>query len=115
MIVFGILVAFRTSIELDFGKRIIDATFLCKCENAPLSRFMSKEDWNAIIEQEEGELFVVSLIDEILAKSQNVLFEKRIDIQVLPYTVSYCKNVLLDLINVKIIKLVQILQTRSRK
>jgi hypothetical protein len=60
----------------------------------------TKEDWGSILEQEDGELFCLTLIEEILQKSQKVLFEKRIDIQVLPYATAFCKEVCLNLIAV---------------
>ena len=61
----------------------------------------AKEDiWQAVFEQEEGELFILSLVEEILNKSQNVLFEKHIDGQLLPYAVQATRKTLVSIIDV---------------
>ncbi len=60
----------------------------------------TKEEWFSIFEQEDGELFVTDLIESIIHKSQQILFKKHIDIQILPYTVEFAKQTLLDIINV---------------
>ncbi|KAI8928198.1 hypothetical protein BC831DRAFT_449537 [Entophlyctis helioformis] len=61
----------------------------------------TKEDWLQLIEQEEGESFVLSLIQDIISRSQHVLFEKHIDVQVLPYAVGFARDTLLSLIDYK--------------
>eukprot|EP00842_Homolaphlyctis_polyrhiza_P006198 jgi/Hompol1/657/HPOL_001269-RA len=38
---------------------------------------------------------------EIIQRSQHVLFEKHIDVQVLPYAVGFAKNTILSLIDVR--------------
>ncbi|KAI9193418.1 uncharacterized protein BJ171DRAFT_637519 [Polychytrium aggregatum] len=58
----------------------------------------SKEDWFLVVDQEDGEQFVCSLIEEILNRSQEVLFEKHIESQVLPYAVQFSKTTLLKII-----------------
>lgn len=66
---------------------------------------MSKnDDWEHMLEQEDGELYCISLIEEIIQKSQQVLFEKRIDIQVLPFATAFCKEVCLELVSYKFFK-----------
>lgn len=60
----------------------------------------SKEEWKGIIEQEEGELFVLSLIEDIIYESQQILFRKYIDIQILPYSVQHFHSTITELINV---------------
>lgn len=60
----------------------------------------SKEDWMQLIDQEEGELLVISLIQEIIQKSQALIFERHIDNQLLPYTVEFAKETLMSLVDV---------------
>ncbi|KAJ3324755.1 hypothetical protein HDV06_006063 [Boothiomyces sp. JEL0866] len=59
----------------------------------------TKDDWTFLIEQEEGELFVLQLIEDIIADSQKVLFKKHIDVQLLPYAVNFAKTSILSMIN----------------
>ncbi|KAI8897166.1 hypothetical protein BC833DRAFT_57099 [Globomyces pollinis-pini] len=59
----------------------------------------TKEDWVSVVEQEEGELLVIQLIDEVIHNSHQVLFKKHIDVQILPFAVDFAKNTILDLIN----------------
>jgi hypothetical protein len=60
----------------------------------------NKDEWLHFIEEEDGEMFAFELIDVIILNSQRVLFEKQIDIQILPYTVNFAEQVLTDMINV---------------
>ncbi|KAJ3310547.1 hypothetical protein HDV04_004959 [Boothiomyces sp. JEL0838] len=59
----------------------------------------TKDDWTFLIEQEEGELFVIQLIEDIISDSQKVLFKKHIDVQLLPYAVNFAKTSILSMIN----------------
>ncbi|KAJ3272045.1 hypothetical protein HDV01_005997 [Terramyces sp. JEL0728] len=59
----------------------------------------TKDDWAFLIEQEEGELFVLQLIEDIISESQKVLFKKHIDVQLLPYAVNFAKESILSMIN----------------
>lgn len=59
----------------------------------------TKEEWIAIIEQEEGELFILNIIEDIIHESEEILFKKHIDIQILPFTVNYAHQTIMDLIN----------------
>ncbi|KAJ3373008.1 hypothetical protein HDU91_001441 [Kappamyces sp. JEL0680] len=59
----------------------------------------TKDEWSLFLEQEDSELFIISLIENIISKANHVLFEKQIDIQLLPYTVDYANRTLMDLIN----------------
>ncbi|KAJ3045181.1 hypothetical protein HDV00_011051 [Rhizophlyctis rosea] len=58
----------------------------------------TKEDFLLIIDQEEGELLVSSLIEEILQRSHDVLFEKHIESQVLPYAVEFAKETVVGIV-----------------
>ncbi|KAJ3091468.1 hypothetical protein HK102_000414 [Quaeritorhiza haematococci] len=58
----------------------------------------TKEEWQEIVDQEEGEQFIVSLIDEILQRSRDVIFEKHIESQVLPYALQFTKDTLIKVI-----------------
>ncbi|KAJ1508012.1 hypothetical protein HMI54_009320 [Coelomomyces lativittatus] len=48
-------------------------------------------------QDDEAELVVIELLEEILKKSQEVLFEKHISSQVLPYAVQFCKDSVVQL------------------
>jgi hypothetical protein len=61
---------------------------------------LKDELWFAIVEQEESELMAVSLVEEILQRTQNVLFEKHIENQLLPYAVEFAKDQLLQSVQV---------------
>ena len=60
----------------------------------------TKDDWTFLIDQEEGELLILDLIEDIIQASQKVLFKKHIDVLILPYAVNFAKTSLLELINV---------------
>ncbi|KAI8853251.1 hypothetical protein BC829DRAFT_430203 [Chytridium lagenaria] len=57
-----------------------------------------KDDYLAIVDQEEGELLAISLIEEILTRGQEVLFEKHIESQVLPYAVQFARDTILTIV-----------------
>ncbi|KAJ3101422.1 hypothetical protein HDU97_001352 [Phlyctochytrium planicorne] len=57
-----------------------------------------KEDYLAIVDQEEGEQLAISLIEEILTRGQEVLFEKHIESQVLPYAVQFARDTILTIV-----------------
>lgn len=61
---------------------------------------MDFQPWISLIDQEEGQLLAASLIEEIIQKSQDVLFERHIESQVLPYAVQFTKETLLAVIEV---------------
>lgn len=58
-----------------------------------------KDEWNHFIEQEEGEMMALELIESVILNSQKVIFAKQIDVQILPYTVNYAESLLTDFIN----------------
>ncbi|KAJ1551123.1 hypothetical protein HK096_003017 [Nowakowskiella sp. JEL0078] len=62
------------------------------------SMLPNRDDWNSIINQEEGEVFILQIIEEILQSSQDVLFEKHIESQVLPFAVQFSKQTLLRIL-----------------
>ena len=61
----------------------------------------SKEEWFHFIEEEEGEMFALDLIEDIIFNSQKVLFAKQVDKQILPYTVHFAEEAMNDMINVR--------------
>lgn len=61
----------------------------------------SKEEWFHFIEEEESEMFALDLIEDIISNSQKVLFAKKIDAQILPYTVTFAEEAMNDMINVR--------------
>lgn len=60
----------------------------------------TREDYQSLIDTEEGEIFIVSLVEEVVQKSQDVLFEKHIESQVLPYAVQFAKSAVDEIIEV---------------
>ncbi|KAI8921882.1 hypothetical protein DFJ77DRAFT_2733 [Powellomyces hirtus] len=58
----------------------------------------SKEDYLQIVTAEETEIFIISLVEHVVQKSQEVLFEKHIESQVLPYAVQFAKGALDELV-----------------
>ncbi|KAI9136912.1 hypothetical protein BKA69DRAFT_1128678 [Paraphysoderma sedebokerense] len=62
------------------------------------NRIPSKHLWFSILNQEESELFIHSIVEEIIQRSQDLLFEKHISSQVLPYAVQFAKNVIVEMI-----------------
>ncbi|KAI8815591.1 uncharacterized protein EV422DRAFT_371313 [Fimicolochytrium jonesii] len=58
----------------------------------------TREEYLSIVAAEETELFIISLVDRIVAKSQDVLFERHIESQVLPYAVQFAKAALDELV-----------------
>ena len=65
----------------------------------------TREEYLSILDQEEGEQFVLTLIEEILTRGQEVLFEKHIESQVLPYAVQFAKDNLLKIVEVLFISI----------
>ena len=61
------------------------------------------QEWFALIDQEEGEQLVCEIMEEILQKSQQVIFERHIESQVLPYAVKFAKDTLLKMVQVKLL------------
>ncbi|KAI8841193.1 hypothetical protein BJ741DRAFT_646773 [Chytriomyces cf. hyalinus JEL632] len=67
----------------------------------PLSSQISKEaqnDWLAWMDQEEGENLASAIVESVIARGQEVLFEKHIESQVLPYAVGFAKGTLLKIV-----------------
>ncbi|KAJ3264167.1 hypothetical protein HDU77_009146 [Chytriomyces hyalinus] len=67
----------------------------------PLSSQISKEaqnDWLTWMDQEEGENLASAIVESIVARGQEVLFEKHIESQVLPYAVGFAKGTLLKIV-----------------
>ena len=53
-----------------------------------------------MVEQEDGEDFVVDIVGEIVEATMKILHDKYIEKQTLPYTVLETKNLLLQIIEV---------------
>ena len=54
-----------------------------------------------MVEQEDGEEFVLDIVNEIVESTMRVLHDKYIVSQTLPYTIQETKNLLLQIIEVK--------------
>jgi hypothetical protein len=75
----------------------------------------TKEEWMDIIAQEEGERFVLALLEDIIHQSHQILFKKHIDVQILPFTVNFARDVIMDIVHVSNDLLVQLFHQRHRK
>lgn len=73
---------------------------------------MNVSDWLAIVEYEEGEQLVAMLIEELIQRSQKVIFERHIESQVLPYAVKFAKDTLVEIIEVHALAACPLLHTR---
>jgi hypothetical protein len=74
-------------------------------------------DWFSIVDGEEGEQLVSVFIEELIQRSQEVIFERHIESQVLPYAVNFAKDTIVDIIEVYAFMsfyslLVELFQTR---
>ncbi|KAJ3123889.1 hypothetical protein HK100_011447, partial [Physocladia obscura] len=58
----------------------------------------SASDWFTILDTEEGENLACSIVDAIVQRGQEVLFEKHIESQVLPYAVQFAKDTFLKIV-----------------
>ncbi|KAJ3026324.1 UNVERIFIED_CONTAM: hypothetical protein HDU68_005861 [Siphonaria sp. JEL0065] len=56
------------------------------------------QEWFMVIDQEEGENLATSIVEGIVNRGQEVLFEKHIESQVLPYAVQFAKGTLLKIV-----------------
>lgn len=76
------------------------------CHLNPLHCHMAKpnpfaeEDYILLVDQEEGAAFILDLLDDVFARSEEILFAKHIQRQLVPYTVNVFEKDLLDLIDV---------------
>lgn len=69
---------------------------------------MSKEEWNTILDTEEGQKTAILVVEQVLEKVSRVIFEKRIQNQLIPYTLNYVKSVSLEIVHVFVFILTQV-------
>jgi hypothetical protein len=60
----------------------------------------TREEYFNIVEQEEGEILIQKILAEVLHNCSEVLFEKHIESQVLPYALSFAKDTILMMVEV---------------
>lgn len=60
----------------------------------------SREEWFNIVEIEQGEQAVAQILESVIQASQDVIFERHIESQVLPYAVQFAKEAFIDFIEV---------------
>lgn len=53
-----------------------------------------------MLEQDDGEDFIGDIVDEVVSATLKVIYEKYIEQQLLPYTISQAKEALLTIIDV---------------
>lgn len=62
---------------------------------------MAKEElWFQAVEQEESEQLALALVDEVVQRTQTVLFERRLQSQLIPFAVDCAKQSMLETIRV---------------
>lgn len=54
-----------------------------------------------MLEFDDGDDFVGEIVDEVVSKTLNAIYEKYIERQLLPYTISQAKEALLTIIDVR--------------
>ena len=59
-------------------------------------------NWNSIVAREEGENFIISVVEDIVKKAGDVVYEHYIQRRVVPFAVLQAKNAILELTEVKI-------------
>ncbi|TPX35317.1 hypothetical protein SmJEL517_g02318 [Synchytrium microbalum] len=64
-----------------------------------------RADWFTAIERQQGTLLCTKLVADILQKSQDVIFQKHIDRQVLPYAIQYARESMLKSIQWEFFKM----------
>ena len=60
----------------------------------------TKEEWFAIIDQEEGHKLAIQIVEDVLERSQTVIFQRRIQSQLIPYTLLFAKNTFMGVVQV---------------
>lgn len=58
----------------------------------------TEADWHRMVEQEDGEDFVLDIVHEIVESTLSVIYDKYIASQTLPYTIQATKDLLLQII-----------------
>ncbi|XP_067047787.1 uncharacterized protein C2orf81 homolog isoform X2 [Acropora muricata] len=58
----------------------------------------TEADWHRMVEQEDGEDFVLDIVHEIVESTLAVIYDKYIESQTLPYTIQATKDLLLQII-----------------
>ncbi|KAI9099426.1 hypothetical protein DFS34DRAFT_70852 [Phlyctochytrium arcticum] len=58
----------------------------------------TKEEYQLLVDAEESEIFIISLVEQVVQRSQEVLFEKHIESQVLPYAVQFAKQTIDEIV-----------------
>ena len=72
----------------------------------------SKEEWWSIIDQEEGQKLAIQIIEEVLGRSQTVIFQRRIESQALGLFEDQVGSVL-GLTNAPLVSALQALGNRT--
>lgn len=60
----------------------------------------SKEEWQTISHLDNSHSFALSLVSEILTTCDEILFEKHISVQILPYTLDFANKLIQNLVEV---------------
>ena len=59
------------------------------------------EFWPSVFEQEDTETYILSLVNDIIASSQALLFEKTIDRQLVPFATESARDTLVAIIDAR--------------
>ena len=65
-----------------------------------MSRLLADDEWHVIMEKEEGELLAAQVVDDVLQKVQQALFQKHIASQLVPYSVADLNDQMMEIIEV---------------
>lgn len=56
-------------------------------------------DWNKMVDQDDGEDFVADIMEELMSSTMTIIYNKYIEMQLLPYTLSQAKDAILTMLN----------------
>lgn len=65
-----------------------------------MSRPLADDEWFYIVDQEEGELLAAQIVEEVLQKVQQVLFQKHIASQIVPFSVNDLNDQIMEILEV---------------
>lgn len=58
----------------------------------------NESDWNAMVERDSAEDFVLDIVDEVLGNTMDTIYKLYIDKQLLPFTITQAKDAILQII-----------------
>ena len=101
---------------------LILQTLMCKCQIFNTTTTLVKsnavnpyltynlvnpfDEFQWVVEQEAGELAALSFVEDLIQKCQEIIFEKHIESQVMPFAVQFAQDTMLQVIEVRLTYLI---------